>query len=558
MPTIKPLHTNTPTDSTVRTADLSAGAAAHVRAQNVHLTLGDRPVLQGVDVTVSTASRLAIVGENGRGKSTLLHVLAGLIAPEQGSVTRRGSIALVEQDLDIADEQTVGDLVHHSIADAVRALDQLDAATQALSEGRERAEDLYAAALETATTLDAWDVERRVDVALAGLEACTDRQRPLASLSVGQRYRVRLACVLGAQPDLMFLDEPTNHLDARSLEYLTTRLQSLRGGLALVTHDRTLLREVATSYLDMDPTPDGRPQLYAGGYPAWVEGRRRARERWEQEFAEQQVERARLAAAVEEARARLQSAWRPEKGHGKHQRATRAGGVVQSVHRRQEALEAHVITVPEPPLRLHWPPSFTRPGQPLLRTSQISVHQRLGTPVDLTVDGGDRLLVTGPNGAGKSTLLGVLSGEIIPTTGQVSTTTDARIVYLTQETPHWDPARTAAQIYDRHVRALSVRGRSAHEPVSLGSLGLLETDALATPVGRMSQGQRRRLHLALCLAERPGVLLLDEPTNHLSATLVDEMTEALLTTASAVIVATHDRQMLADLAGWPRLELLCP
>lgn len=534
---------------------LPAGNAAHIRAEDIHLTLGDRPVLTGVDVTVSAQSRLAIVGENGRGKSTLLHVLAGLLAPDRGTVSRVGTLAVVEQELESRDDQTVGSLIAQSLQDSLEALAELDRATAALAEGQDGADEAYAEALERAAGLDAWDAERRVDIALAGLDACADRNRALSTLSVGQRYRVRLACVLGAEPDLMLLDEPTNHLDAQSLTFLTERLRSLRGGLAVVTHDRALLRDVATSFLDLDPSEDGRPRLYAGGYEAWVQGRQRDRARWEQDYADQQAERAQLAAAAEEARGRLQSGWRPEKGHGKHQRATRAGGVVQAFKRRQEALEAHVITVPEPPLSLAWPAASTRAGRPVLTCDGVTVQGRLHTAVSLDVEGGDRLVVTGANGAGKSTLLGVLAGQIAPTSGRVDVHPTARVVLLSQETPAWDPERTAYEVYDRHVSAMHARRAERRDPVPLSGTGLLDSRTQRTPVGRMSQGQRRRLHLALCLAERPDLLLLDEPTNHLSVSLVDEMTQALRSTGSAVVVATHDRQMLRDLAVWPALRL---
>lgn len=534
---------------------LPTGSAAHIRADNLKVTLGDRRVLKDANVVVNAESRLAIVGENGRGKSTLLHILAGLTEPDSGTVTRMGTVAFVKQELESRADETVGSLIRNAIADSLATLERLDQATHAMAIGHDGANDAYARALELATTLDAWDADRRVDVALAGLGACADRSRLLATLSVGQRYRVRLACALGANPDLMLLDEPTNHLDAAGLTFLTERLKEHRGGVALVSHDRALLRDVATSFLDLDPSEDGRPRLYAGGYEVWVEGRHRERARWEQDHADQQAERTRLAQAADEARGRLKSGWRPEKGHGKHQRATRAAGTVQAFNRRQEELEQHIISVPNPPEHLRWPDSNTPKGQPLLTIANVTVEHQLRTPVDLTIEGGDRLLITGPNGAGKSTLLGVLAGRIDPATGWVNQHPGTRVVWLSQETPQWSPERTAYEVYERHVTALEREEPGGPASVSLTSTGLLESRTLSTPVGRMSQGQQRRLHLALCLAERPDLLLLDEPTNHLSAALVDEMTEALKTTRSAVVVATHDRQMLHDLAAWPVMHL---
>ncbi|MGS2617172.1 ABC-F family ATP-binding cassette domain-containing protein [Micromonospora sp. LZ34] len=535
---------------------LPAGDSAHVRADGVRVVLGGRVVLSDVDVTVSAGSRLAIVGENGRGKTTLLHALAGMIPPDQGTVERIGTIGVVRQALGARRGETVGTLVMGAMREPQRALRALDDATTAITEGRAGADTAYAAALDAATRLDAWDAERRVDVALAGLDACTDRGRPLSTLSVGQRYRVRLACVLGAHHDLLMLDEPTNHLDADSLSFLTTRLRGHPGGVVVVTHDRALLRGVAEEFLDLDPSEDGRPRLFAGGYAGWQEGRRRERERWVRDHETQQAEHQRLAAAVDEARDRLSTGWRPEKGHGKHQRQSRAPGVVQTLRRRQEALAAHRVTVPEPPLPLRWPDVGTRPGMRVLRCDHVTVTGRFHQPVTLTLDGGDRLLVTGPNGAGKSTLLAVLAGDLEPSTGEVRHLARARVAHLGQEVPDWPPTVLAHELYDQHVGRLQSRGHlSDTDRLPLTATNLLDREALRTPVGRMSQGQQRRLDLALRLAERPDLLILDEPTNHLSAPLVDDLTAALLETPAAVVVATHDRQMLNDLAAWPALSL---
>ncbi|WP_430789270.1 ATP-binding cassette domain-containing protein [Actinoplanes sp. G11-F43] len=565
---------------------------AHLRADNVSVRLGARLVLDQVSVTVSPGTRLAVVGENGRGKTTLLHVLAGLLIPDEGSVHRSGTIGLAAQALQAAPGDTVGTLTDAALADSLSALADLDEATLALAAGHHptgdpgdvpgsggsagrrqgvmagggmagdglggggpvgRREDVvaaggttgcrdvdewYAAALETVTRLDAWDAERRVDVALEALDACTDRDRELRTLSVGQRYRVRLACLLGAHHDILLLDEPTNHLDAGGLAFLTGRLREHAGGLAVVSHDRQLLRDVARQFLDLDPSQDGRARVYAGGYDEWQAGRLRDRASWEQGYAEQRAEHVRLSAAVDRARARLTTGWRPDKGVDKHKRQSHTPGVVQALNREKEALEAHRITVPAPPPALRWPELDTRKGVPLLSAEGVRVPGRLDTPVTLALTGGDRLLVTGANGTGKSTLLSVLAGCLEPGSGSVHRSAETRVALVAQEVPEW-PADTTAH------RLLAGRG----------TMGLLDAEALRTPVRLLSQGQQRRLDLALRLAERPDLLIFDEPTNHLSSALVDELTEALLGTPAAVVIATHDRQLLADLSTWPRLEV---
>ncbi|WP_030567684.1 ABC-F family ATP-binding cassette domain-containing protein [Streptomyces aureocirculatus] len=546
----------TPTTPHAMPPPVEAGGGAHVRAEGITVTRGSRRILSALSVTVSARSRIAVVGENGRGKTTLLHALAGLVEPDEGTVHRAGTIGLARQELSARDGATVGTLTSEALAASLAALAALDEATLALAAGDPAAADRYAAALDAATRLDAWDAERRVDVALAALGACSDRDRPLSTLSVGLRYRVRLACLLGAHHDVLLLDEPTNHLDAGGLDFLTRRLRAHEGGLALVSHDRALLRDVADRFLDLDPTRDGAPRLYAGGYDAWQDARRRERERWERDHEEQQAEHRRLQESAARARDRLSTGWRPDKGTGKHQRQSRAPGVVQALKRQQDALEAHRIDVPQPPPALRWPDLGVRPGAPQLRAHGVAVAGRLAAPVDLTLDGGDRLLVTGPNGAGKSTLLAVLAGALDPTEGYVRTAAGARVVRVTQETAEQDPALTAREVHARHVGRLVARGALRDtDVVPLGALGLLDSEALRTPVGRMSQGQQRRLDLALALAGRPGLVLLDEPTNHLSSALVDELTDALRATSAAVVVATHDRQLLRDLADWPRLEV---
>ncbi|MEV4176003.1 ABC-F family ATP-binding cassette domain-containing protein [Nonomuraea sp. NPDC049709] len=528
---------------------LPARARAHLNATDLRLARGGRLVLAGVDLTVSPGDRLGVVGENGRGKTTLLRVLAGTLAPDSGTVHRAGTLGVADQELPAGEGRTVGDLIDLELAQVRAALRAFESATLALADGRPGAEQDYADALEAAEALGAWDADRRVDVSLAALDAVHDRDRPLAGLSVGQRHRIRLAGLLGAGHDLLLLDEPTNHLDAAGLDHLTARLREHPGGVVLVSHDRALLADVATSILDLDPTRDGRPRTYGGGYAGYREGSRAERERWESEYRDQQDERRRLAQDLSAAQNRLSTGWRPEKGTGKHTRATRAPALVRAVHRRQELLEEHVLDVPEPPLRFR-PPRLGAPaGATLLRADGVTVRGRLAAPRSVLLRAADRLVVAGPNGCGKSTLLSVLAGTLAPDAGDVQRKRGVRVGLLTQEPP--PPVRRRAfEVYDA-----AVARAGGDDRVGLSQLGLLPSGAMHQPVTELSLGQRRRLDLAVLLAARPHVLLLDEPTNHLSMSLVEELTEALAETGAAVVLATHDRRLLRDAAGWPRLGL---
>ena len=536
----------------VRNTEVRARSRAQLVAASVHVERGGRPVLVDVSVSIASGTRLGIVGENGRGKSTLLHVLAGTLRPDSGTVSRIGSIGVAEQELAAGDARTVGELIDVELADARAALQALDEAAAAMAAEVEGADDEYAAALDAATALDAWDADRRVDLALDALGAVRDRSRALAQMSVGERYRVRLACLLGAQHDFLLLDEPTNHLDEHGLDFLTAALRDHPGGVVLVSHDRVLLADVATKILDLDPSIDGRPRVYGDGYEGYRAGRSAAMARWEQDYDQHLAEEARLADDLSAAQNRLRSSWRPPKGTGKHQRATRAPSLVRAVNRRIDDLADHAVSRPMAPLRFHMPELATLSGVTLVRAEEVAVDGRLTGPVTVALESGDRLLITGPNGAGKSTLLAVLAGQLEADQGSVRVAANARIGFVAQETPSAD-RRRVHDIYESRMHQLRHQGVDATVP--LRSLGLLSAADTARPLAELSMGQQRRLDLALALAGRPHVVLLDEPTNHLSIALVDELTEALDTTAAAVVVVTHDRQLRRDLGHWPELVI---
>ncbi|ALG84407.1 ABC-F family ATP-binding cassette domain-containing protein [Gordonia phthalatica] len=512
----------------------------------VAVVRGGHRVLTDVSLTVVTGSRIAIVGENGRGKSTLLHVLAGTLTPTSGRVVAHGTVGIAEQELIADDDRTVGDIAADAIADSQAVLSELDLLAAAMADGEDVAA-AYGEALENAESLDAWDAERRVRLALDELGVSAAWDRPLTELSVGERYRVRLACLLGGTDDFLLLDELTNHLDARALDFLTASVRTRRGGVVIVSHDRALLADLDGTVVDLDPTPDGRPAVY-GSFEDYRPGREAMWARWRQEFDRERNRRQQLVDDLSAAQNRLVSGWRPPKGTGKHQRATRAGGLVRNVRRRQEDLDAHRLTTPPPPQRFSMPEVATRPGSGLLVAEDVTVRDRLTRPTSLRLSGGDRLLVTGPNGAGKSTLLAVLAGDLVPDTGRVVRLGGARIVTLRQESDLPADVR-AADFFAQEVH------RHGGPDIGLSSLGLLRSTEAGKRVGELSTGQVRRLELAIAVASMPDVLLLDEPTNHLSIALVDELTDALQATRSAVVVSTHDRQMLRDLSGWARMRL---
>jgi len=324
----------------------------------------------------------------------------------------------------------------------------------------------------------------------------------------------------------------------------------------VVSHDRALLTDFAQTIVDVDPTPDGRLRIYGNGYAGYGEGRAAELVRWEQAYYKEQAERARLEASLDAAQNRLVDKWRPGKGTPKHARTTRAGGAVKAFHRRQEELESHAITIPEPPQEFKFPHLKTRKSATLMAVDDVTVTGRLTQPVSFELEQRGRLVITGPNGAGKSTLLEAISGHLTPSTGHVSVPQGTRIGYLRQESDLPAEQRVGEYFLRQVEHLVSTGAIKKSQALGLSELGLLRAPEMDKRIGELSMGQQRRLELALVLAELPHVLILDEPTNHLSIALVDELTEALEATEAAVVLSSHDRQLLRDTQQWPRIELI--
>lgn len=577
-----------------------APGVVHVAARDVSFGYPGRPVLTGLTLTVGAGARLGVVGENGAGKSTLLGVLAGTLPPLSGEVRRAGSLAVVAQELTAPPGATVGTLVNEALG-AVRAAEA--ELRRTLDTFDHESGDLAALtrALARLDHLAGWDADRRMDEALTRFGAPRDRSRVLAEMSVGERYRVRLACRVAQRADVLLLDEPTNHLDESGVTYLTAQLAAWPGVVVLVTHDRRLLDDVMTGMIDLDPTIDGRPAVYgATTYAAYRFAKDAALRRWRQRYAAETKRKAQLLRRLDESYEGLSDEWRPPKGSNKHRRQTGARIHVKAADRLVQRLEAEAVEIPAPPRSLAFPDLPALPSQndgtpsggPLLEVRAPLVPGRLDLPgVRVGLPPCGRLLVTGPNGSGKSTLLAALAGAVRLERGVRTVAPGVRIGTLAQEGhasvgPRGEPlpdvtdpavapgagpdtatggaggaapgdgSPTGFAAYAR--RALDLLAIGALDPeqlVPVAALGLLSEEDLERPVTELSVGQRRRFDLACALLAAPHVLLLDEPTNHLSIALVDELTAALRATSAAVVVATHDRRMRADLADWPELAL---
>ncbi|OLR89526.1 ABC-F family ATP-binding cassette domain-containing protein [Actinokineospora bangkokensis] len=519
-----------------------------LHADDLTKVYGDRVVLDGASLSASPGQRVGLVGENGVGKSTLLRLLAGVEEPDGGSVRRPADLGFLWQELPHPPETTVRGVVDHALAELRAAAARLERVGERVAADPDDRAAIteYGEVLEWAQDHDLWDADRRAELVLAGfgLDA-VDPGRRVDELSGGQRSRLGLAELLIRRPRAVLLDEPTNHLDDDAVGFLERGLTGLPGAVVLASHDRVFLDEVCTDIVDLDPSRAGATR-YGGTYSDYLVAKRAERARWEQQFAEEQEELKELRHGVDFTARNINHARAITDGN-KMSYGMRGDRVQQQTSRRIRAaqqrladLEANQVRKPPAPLRFAARVTGQGSGQATaLSVRDVRVRGRLHVGL-LDVGSSARLLVTGPNGAGKSTLLAVLAGALAPDSGHVLRAPGLRVALLEQDVVFDDPASTPRACY------------AAAAPLGsppLGHLGLLAPRDLDRPVGALSTGQRRRVALAVLLADPPDVLLLDEPTNHLSLALAGELEEAIGSAPGAVVVASHDRWLRRRWSG---------
>ncbi|MFE5212150.1 ABC-F family ATP-binding cassette domain-containing protein [Streptomyces sp. NPDC056600] len=526
----------------------------------VSLSPGGRPLLDGVRGSATLGERVGVLGENGSGKSTLLRVLAGLEQPASGRVGVRapGGVGHLPQVPGLPPEDTVQDAVDHALA-GLRALERAlrDTEGALATAAPEETGPLLAAygdLLETFEARDGYAADARVAASLHGLGlGRIAAGRRLGSLSGGEQARLALACALAASPQLLLLDEPTNHLDASALGWLEERLRTHRGTVVVVSHDRLFLERVATTLWEVD-AEHRAVHRHGDGYAGYLRARAAARKRWERAYRDWLDELAQQRALAARATDRMTSGARraatTERSNQRHQRGVerQISARIRNAGERLRRLEENPVPRPPEPLRFRLPAGSgalsaeaSPDPEPVAELLGVRVAGRLEVGA-LAVGPGERLLVTGPNGAGKSTLLRVLAGDLAPERGEVRRT--ARTAWLPQETVLSHPRRSLLAAY-----AEGLPGDPEEHREALLSLGLFAPSALGTAAGDLSVGQARRLGLARVLREPAGLLLLDEPTNHLSPGLVEELEEALAEWPGALVVVSHDRMFTRRFEG---------
>ncbi len=523
----------------------------HLGLSGVSHGYGDRQLLDGISLAITAGEHVAIVGENGAGKSTLLRIMAGLEAPNEGTAVSHGRVGYLAQAHGLPERFSVGEAIDASLA-SLRAIEaELDRMEAGLADAE--AEELEAyGALQTEYQLrEGYAAESRVEAALDRLGlGGLDRNRTLGSLSGGEQERVALACVLADPADVLLMDEPTNHLDARGTAWLEDRLAAHRGTVAVVSHDRVLLRKVAATIIEVD-AERRTVTRYGNGYEGYLREKAAERQRWVQQYhawvdamEAEKLQADTVAGTMGYARQRDGDKMGFDFKAGTWQKA--ASSKVRNAQERLRRLEASPVDRPPVPLRLA-AGLAVEPGSgaPVLEARGVVVPGRLER-TDFLAAAGQKILITGPNGAGKSTLLSVLAGTLEPAAGNVSR--PERIGYLQQELEL--PQRPALRLLPAFVAGLG--GNIDEHAESLLRLGLFRTSEFHVPVGSLSAGQQRRLALARLLLGGYGTLIVDEPTNHLAPVLVEQLEQALADFAGTLVMVSHDRALRAWFADRAR------
>ncbi|HET6948521.1 MAG TPA: ABC-F family ATP-binding cassette domain-containing protein [bacterium] len=501
------------------------------------MSFGGELLLEGVTFSVEPKEKVALVGRNGTGKTTLLRIAGGLVEPDRGTVSRApwARAAYLAQIPEGPDDATVWTHVLAGAAD-VHALEGRLRALEAEMSRPEVHDDAprLAAVMDEYATVQAhfehaggFTLEASAGMVLSGLGfAEADREKRLGTLSGGWRVRTELARVLLAEPDLLLLDEPTNHLDLEALEWLEEYLQGFPGAAIVVSHDRHLIDAVTTRTLELEQR---RVASYPGPYSVYVRLKAEEQERQHGLHERQQEEIAKLEAYIRRYKA--------------GNRATMA----KSREKRLGRVRERLIEAPRTQKGMAFRPTAGIASGRSVVTMKGVAKQYGGRTVlsglDLLIFRGDRIGLLGPNGAGKSTLLRVLGGLEPPTSGRVTHGTNVRVAYFAQEpTASLDPANSVLDevLADRPLTPDQVRSY-------LGRF-LFSGDEVFKQIAMLSGGERQRLSLAKMLLDEPNLLLLDEPTNHLDIPSREALEGALREFAGTIVVATHDRYLLERLA----------
>lgn len=488
----------------------------------VQLQFGTHTLLDQVDLTITRGEKLGLLGRNGMGKTTLLKLLAGEIAPDAGERWLRPGIKLarLEQTLPEADDASVYDVVAGGLPEAGELLK----AFHHLSlQGGDVDMDELARVQQRLEAADGWNLQQRVETTLSQLQLPADT--PMRELSGGWRRRVALARALVCEPDILLLDEPTNHLDIPAIEWLEGQLQQYRGALVLITHDRRFLQNVVNSIAELDR---GHLSVWRGDYRGFLEHR-------EQELAAEE-----RANALFDKKLAQEEAWIRQ---GIKARRTRNEGRVRALKAMREERSQRRTRVGKASFALEDAAGSGKIVAELQGVSKAFGDKAILRDFSTIIQRGDRLGIVGANGAGKSTLVKLLLGELAPDNGSVKLGSKLEIAYSDQLRGALDPEKNLIDNVCGGQEFIDIKGKRKHAISYLGDF-LFTPDRVRTPVKALSGGEQNRAVLAQLFSKPANLLVLDEPTNDLDIETLELLEEILLDFDGTVILVSHDRDFM--------------
>ena len=495
-----------------------------LKLTQVSLAYGATPLLEEVSWQIARGERVCIIGRNGTGKSSMMHLVKGSRLADSGEIWRAPGLKIGElpQELPAADDKTIFEVV----AEGLDGVGALLAEFNHISQNIHSDEDLQKMmhVQQELEARDGWRLQQLVDSTLSRLQLPADKK--MNQLSGGWRRRVLLAQALVAEPDLLLLDEPTNHLDIGAIAWLEDALLNFQGAVLFITHDRAFLQNLATRILELDR---GHLIDWNGDYASFLVHK------------EQQLAAEETANALFDKKLAQEEVWIRQ---GIKARRTRNEGRVRELKalrmersQRRERQGTANITIG----------TAEKSGKQVIVVNKVSFAHPGGRELikdfSMVLQRGDRIGLLGANGSGKTTLLKLLLGDLQPSKGTIEVGTKLEVAYFDQLRHQLDPEKTVIENVGEGSDTIMINGQSKHVLSYLGDF-LFSPQRARTPVKALSGGERARLLLAKLFTRPANLLVLDEPTNDLDVETLELLEEVLMEFKGTVLIVSHDRAFL--------------
>ena len=492
-----------------------------------------KPVIKDISLSFFYGAKIGVLGLNGAGKSTVLRIMAGIDTEYNGRITMTPgfTIGFLEQEPLLGETQTVWEIVKQGAREQVDLLAEFNEINAKFAEPLNDEEmnlliERQAEVQEKLDTLDAWDIESRLEMAMDALR-CPPGDTPVNVISGGERRRVALCRLLLQKPDILLLDEPTNHLDAESVAWLEHHLQQYSGTVIAVTHDRYFLDNIAGWILELDR---GHGIPWQGNYSSWLEQKQKRLQLEEKQESEKQKT---LERELE---------WIRMSPKGRHAKSKARISSYENLlnQETQKKIQGQEIYIPPGP----------RLGKTVIEADQISKafgDSLLFENMSFKLPPGGIVGIIGPNGAGKTTLFKMITGQEQPNKGTINLGDTVKLAYVDQSRDILDPEKSIWQVIADGQDTVTLGDREVNSRAYVARFNFSGADQ-QKKVGQLSGGERNRVHLARMLKEGANVLLLDEPTNDLDVNTLRALEEALEGFAGCVAVISHDRWFLDRIA----------